>query len=173
MTEKPKLAEATENMDLDAVREINSIIHEGSKKELKQLLTEIAEEEVNEKRDIFKRVIMEHDGKKKKEQEEQERLEREKMEEEERLEQEKQEEEERRQARQEEEERRTREAEELRRKELAGLDNEIKLCPLHFGKDQPCFSACALNVSNGSEPYCLIVMLAGAIGDITGQRTYQ
>ena len=150
MKKKLKLAEAAEIAGLGHVEENegeDSIVEQIRKIDHKQILTEITKEE---KEEAEKRVLLEAWEDVLAKREEKERLEQEKLEEEERLEREK-----------------------LRKKELAGLDEEIQLCPLHFGKDQPCFSNCALKVSNGNEPYCLIVMLAGAIGDITGQRLYQ
>jgi len=173
LKKKLKLAEAAEIAGLGHVEENegeDSIVEQIRKIDHKQILTEITKEE---KEEAKKRVLLEAWKDVLAKREEKERLEQEKLEEEERLEREKQEEEERKQAQKEAKEQLAREKEELRKKELAGLDEEIKLCPLHFGKDQPCFSNCALNVSNGNEPYCLIVMLAGAIGDITGQRLYQ
>jgi hypothetical protein len=195
MTENNKIVEVIHDVDIEAAREMNSIIRKAKKKEskqmlaktepsekdnkkreMKQLLKEVAEEIVEEeamaKKEMILNIVNDVEKEENRKREERERLEREEREEEERIEREKREEEERIQAIKEAEERLEREKAELRRKELAGLDNEIKLCPLRFKQDQPCFSNCALNVSNTDEPYCLVVMLASIIGEISGIRTF-
>lgn len=195
MPENNKIVEVIQDVDIEAAREMNSIIQEAKKKESKQMLAktepseednkkremkqllkevveEVIEDEAKAKKEMIQNIVNSVEEAENKKREEQERLKREEREEEERIEREKREEEERIQALKEAEERQERARREIRRKELAGLDDEIKLCPLRFRQNQPCFYGCALNVSNTDEPYCLVVMLASMIGEISGNRTF-